>query len=543
MTKSGQVWAGILGMAALVAVPACGDDGQGNVTGDPAVGEAGLGLGASGPAVEEAYRHLMAHGYFPNQDLAARFPSWKPVVPDLPARPDTIDAAMVRALRKLQANLGLDQTGTLNAATTAAMAEARCGVPDRDPARGESVDKWAVYPSQPFWTKKSITVRFTSPSGSLSGLSSSSTIGAIMTGIKRWEEITNLTFTQVSTGGDILIDYVSIDGVGKILAQGNPPAGSRIQFDTAESLSLGTLIALAEHEAGHTIGLDHSSLGNSFTGYPVMYPIIHDVIAFTDDDIGPANAAYNDFTKLPGLALDIGVGSVSGHDVAWVIGTNNVPYQWNGSGWTQVPGVTGSRIDVDNFGAPWVVGLDGRIFRYSGGWSEVAGGGRAKDIGCGSDGSVYVIGNDLQAWAYNFSARGWSFAGGPANQVSIDVTPSGQPCVLTSGHEVWVLASTWTRLLTGINYDIGLGGYRSVPFVYYPYFWFFTVAGGIGAPNNSVVLWGSQGAVTDGTGTAPAFTGFVPTQGLGVRISAGSHGRPWVVASDHTIWNRLEMPF
>jgi hypothetical protein len=156
---------------------------------------------------------------------------------------------------------------------------------------------------------------------------------------------------------------------------------------------------------------------------------------------------------------------------------------------------------------------------------------------------VYVIGNDLKAWAYNFSARGWSSAGGPANQVSIDVTPSGQPWVLTSGHEVWVLASTWTRLLTGINHDIGLGGYRSVPFVYYPYFWFFTVAGGLGAPNNSAVLWGSQGAVTDGIGKAPAFSGFIGTQGQGVRISAGAHGRPWVIASDNTIWNRLEMPF
>lgn len=542
MTRTGQAGAAIGALMTLaVVMPACGDEQQ-DATGDSAAA-AGLGIGARGPAVEDAYRYLVTYGYFPSDALAARFPSWKPVVPDLPVRPDTIDATMERAIRKMQANLGLNQTGTLNAETTAAMAEERCGVPDRDPTRAPSFDKWAVFPSQPFWTKKSITVRFTSPGGTIGGQDPAVVVGAIMAGLKRWETVTNLTFTQVTTGGDIMIDYTTIDGNGHILALGNPPPNSRIQFDMEDTWDALKISAVAQHEAGHTIGLDHSSLGNSTGGFPVMYPNNHNVVNFTDDDIGPANAAYNDFKKQPGAGLDIGVGSVSGKEVAWVIGTNNVPYQWNGSGWTQVPGVTGSRIDIDNAGAPWVVGLDGRIFRYNSGWSEVPGGGRAKDVGCGSDGSVYVIGNDLKAWAFNFSTHGWSPAGGPANQVAIDVSSSGQPWVLTSGHEVWVLASTWTRILTGINYDIGLGGYRNVPFVNYPYTWFFTTAGGLGAPNNTAVLWGSQSALTDGDGKAPSFSGFVPTAGQGVRISAGLHGRPWLIASDNTIWNRLEIPF
>ena len=71
-------------------------------------------------------------------------------------------------------------------------------------------------------------------------------------------------------------------------------------------------------------------------GLPLAAPAGADVSRSTPSIVTAAG-----FTKLPGTALDIGVGA---NGVAWTIGTDRVSsdgygiYRWNGSNWTPCRG-------------------------------------------------------------------------------------------------------------------------------------------------------------------------------------------------------------
>jgi hypothetical protein len=515
-----------LGLAG--ALSACGDEATDSGTGTG--GE--LSLGASGPQVSDAYRYLMDAGYFPNEKLAARYPQWRPIVADLPARTDVLDATMARALRKLQGNRGLQRTGTLNQETLEEIARPRCTFPDDDPDRAANVDKWALVTEAARWTKTNITFRFTSNTALYGNYQQTQAL--ITNGFKAWEAHTNLTFTATSGAADVLINFASIANPGST----SPPPNGSVTFDTTgQTWTPISLTSTAIHEWGHILGLHHTSNGSSTIGYPMMWGGYTGNTTFKDDDIAPVNALYNDWTKLSGTAIDIGASGLAGTysgEVVWSIAPNGTPQRWNGSGWTAVPGVAATRVDVDNVGFAWIVGPSGRVFRGNGsGWTEVPGGGRVKDIGCGG-GAVWGIGTDGRAYSYNQLYGVWNFSGGPLNQISIDVTSSGQPWVVTSANEVHVLASAWTFYMSGIGNDIGLGGYKSGP-ANYPYYWVL-------GTNSTIYLHGSQASGSVGDPLPPAWWGFIATNGMGRRITAGNHGRIWVAATDNSIWVRNEIP-
>lgn len=54
----------------------------------------------------------------------------------------------------------------------------------------------------------------------------------------------------------------------------------------------------------------------------------------------------DNWDKKPGSAVDVGIGN----GVVWVIGADNRPLRWNGSGWDADTGLKGVRIDVDKEG-------------------------------------------------------------------------------------------------------------------------------------------------------------------------------------------------
>lgn len=100
---------------------------------------------------------------------------------------------------------------------------------------------------------------------------------------------------------------------------------------------------------------------------------------------------------MPGAAYDVGASKTG---AVWVIGTNHAGwggygiYKWNGSNWTNVPGAA-MRVCVSG-NSPWVVNARHMIYRMGSNNQFELMPGRAIDIGCGSDGSVWATGYPAQ---------------------------------------------------------------------------------------------------------------------------------------------------
>jgi hypothetical protein len=147
----------------------------------------------------------------------------------------------------------------------------------------------------------------------------------------------------------------------------------------------------------------------------------------------------NEWRLMPGLASDIGIGADGS---VWIIGTNIVHdggfgiWKWTGKDWMTFDGAA-LKIDVDRNGDPWVISAYGDIFkRENSSWKMI--GGKAKDIGIGADGSVFIIGTNpcgggYGIWKWNGSS--WNEIGGGAVCISVD--ESGNPWVINSGDNIF----------------------------------------------------------------------------------------------------------
>ena len=143
--------------------------------------------------------------------------------------------------------------------------------------------------------------------------------------------------------------------------------------------------------------------------------------------------------RMPGLALDIGIGADGSVWVAYYEGV----YRWNGFSWDNYGG-SGSRIDVGPDGTPWVVGFSDRIYTLVGGdWVQLPG--EAGDIGVGADGSVWVIGTPDEDY-FNFDGfepqgiyrwNGFDWDKVQGNGLDISVGPNGEPWVTNAWGEIW----------------------------------------------------------------------------------------------------------
>jgi hypothetical protein len=518
-----------------LTLPGCGVPQEGEAT--PLSGTDQLGAGTSGPVVAEAQAYLNRFGYFPNAELAAEFPSWRPVMKDAPKQAGVLDAVTIEALARFQRTSGLPVTGTLTPETLAAMRAGRCGVPDGDVAAEKREDKFAVKASaNRFSPNSNITYRFASQI-SLGQVQWAQAHALINAGIQTWAQFSNLTFTEVTNGGDMEIVFQNIDGPDKSQAQFTSPPFQRLVFDTSEAWTVQKVLAVATHEAGHMNGLNHSTVVDAIGAIPVMYPINVTVSTLTDDDAIGTNSIFNSWEQMPGLAIDVGVNTTSnvGTDDVWVLGTDCSPYRWNGAGWTVLPGVFGTHIDATPFGTAVVVGMDQRLYwsTSAGAWVEMPGGGQAFDVGVSRQNAIWVIGLDRQAYVYNPVTQAWNAQGGPANQIAIDVDSRGKPWVVTSAHEMWSGPAPWSLIGTGLGSDVGVGGKKQD--------WVFAVGS-----NSAPYLLDVQSPLTVSCGVGctlsePATSAFVGLGGTLTRISAGTHGRSWVLNAAHQIFRRLEM--
>ena len=128
---------------------------------------------------------------------------------------------------------------------------------------------------------------------------------------------------------------------------------------------------------------------------------------------------------------DIGVGL---NGSVWATTQDGSLFKWTGSTWQLVQSLPGGsgQISVDNTGRPWIVNSYGKIYRLDGNnWTSLPG--LAKDIGCGADGSVYIISTTPISGGYQvmlWSGSVWKpIVGGGTN---IAVGPTGKPWVISN---------------------------------------------------------------------------------------------------------------
>ncbi|KFP17510.1 Matrix metalloproteinase-9, partial [Egretta garzetta] len=176
------------------------------------------------------------------------------------ARTGDKHVSLAKALRKMQKQLGLEETGKLDAGTLEAMRAPRCGVPDVGP--------FLTFEGDLKWDHMDLTYRVTNYSPDLDRAVIDD---AFKRAFKVWSDVTPLTFTQIYSGeADIMIMFGSrehgdgypFDGKDGLLAHAFPP-GQGIQgdahFDDDEFWTLGT-------------GLDTAVIGGNSQGDPCVFP-------------------------------------------------------------------------------------------------------------------------------------------------------------------------------------------------------------------------------------------------------------------------------
>ncbi|CDQ90071.1 unnamed protein product [Oncorhynchus mykiss] len=254
-------------------------------------------------------------------------------------------ASTSKALMRMQRQMGLEETGTLDKSTVAAMKAPRCGVPD--------VRSYQTFQGDLKWDHHDITYRILNYSPDMGA---SLIDDAFARAFKVWSDVTPLTFTRLFDGiADIMVSFgkadhgdgYPFDGKDGLLAHAFPP-GEGIQgdahFDDDENWTLGkgaavktsfgnaegalchfpfsfggkqystcttegrsdnlpwcattadygrdkkfgfcpserySLFLVAAHEFGHALGLDHSNIRNALM-YP-MYSYVEDFSLHKDD--------------------------------------------------------------------------------------------------------------------------------------------------------------------------------------------------------------------------------------------------------------------
>jgi peptidoglycan hydrolase-like protein with peptidoglycan-binding domain len=234
-----------------------------------------LAPGAATPVVDELQAYLSRFGWL-------RLPGQEPMVATHEELPEAVaghfDEGTEAALSAFQRFHRLPVNGRLNAPTLDLMRSPRCGVPDKPPASGEV--GFVAGPTK--WANFHLSYRLTN---STADLSNANVNRALKVAYRHWCLVAKMELHQVSSNADIDVRFATgdhgdgannaFDGVGTVLAHAfYPPNGGGaiagdLHFDDAETWTRDLpptgidLDTVTLHEAGHTLGLDHSADANA----------------------------------------------------------------------------------------------------------------------------------------------------------------------------------------------------------------------------------------------------------------------------------------
>ena len=185
------------------------------------------------------------------------------------------------------------------------------------------------------------------------------------------------------------------------------------------------------HELGHALSLDHSSFPAS-----MMWPGAQGFLSASIDDQFAISTLYDVTTGMPDQAKDIAASLVDLQ--TWKVGTVAMSGGFQVSHgesdhWELPSNPRGAvRIAVAAGGRPWIVDWLVGFYRrttastFSGTWELMPG--AAKDIGAGSDGSIWVVGTNAVSGGfglYKWNGSGWDAASGGGGATRIAVVFDG----------------------------------------------------------------------------------------------------------------------